>query len=395
MSKAMAGDTISLAAGLVDSATLPAEEIAAVMPDFFRERGRLALQYGTNEGLESLRRKVLSRIEKADGVPGGLDLGRVLLSTGSQQMLYILTEIMVDPGDIVITAAPSYFVYLGTLETAGAEIVGIPADENGMRVDLLAAAIERIVRAGKGASLKMIYVTTYYDNPTGASLSLDRRKALLETVESFDGIRPLVIEDAAYRDLGFAGKDVPSLWSFDERRDRVAYLGTFSKPFSPGLRTGYAVLPEELVEKVKIFKCGHDFGSASFSQQLIDFAIDRGIYDRNVAILRKTYAAKCRLMCGCLERELAGLAGWREPEGGLYVWLDFGDVDTGLDGAFFSECAREGVLYVPGEFCYPDRKNAPKGRMRLSFGPTSAADIEKGVARLSAALSARSSWGGR
>ena len=383
MARGNAADAISLAAGLVDSETLPVEEIAAAFQEFARERGRLALQYGTTEGLMSLRTKILARLERTDG-PAARAVGvdRVILSTGSQQLLYMLTEIMVDPGDIVITAAPSYFVYLGTLENAGAEVVGVPIDGDGMRIDLLEEAIRGIVKSGRGHRLKIIYVTSYFQNPSGVSLSHGRRGQLLCVVKNCDAVRPLIIEDAAYRELAFDGTDTPSLWSCDEGGGRVAYLGTFSKPFSPGLRTGFGVLPAELMEKVRIIKCGHDFGSANFTQHLVDFAIERGIYDRNLRVLRKNYAAKCRAMCQSLRREMGGIAQWQEPLGGLYVWVDLPGIDTGPESEFFARCAREGVLYVPGEFCYSVKKSAPTSRIRLSFAPTPVRDIEEGVARL-------------
>ena len=389
MTKGIAGDTISLAAGFVAPETLPSEELAEVLPDFMRRRGRLALQYGTTEGLLSLRKKVVERLAARDGQAARrLSLDRVILSTGSQQMLYLLSEVMLDPGDIVITAAPSYFVYLGALQLAQADIIGVPADEHGMRTDALREVLHRIAASGKAARLKIIYVTTYFDNPAGVSLSVERRREMADILASFEGTPPLLVEDAAYRELAFDGGDDPSIFSF-EGGSRTAYLGTFSKPFSPGLRTGYAVLPEELAKKVTIFKCAHDFGSSNFAQHLIDYSIEAGIYDRNVTALRKNYAAKCRLMCDCLERELAGLANWTEPVGGLYVWVDLGDVETGPDGEFFAECAREGVIYVPGEFCYPDPKAAPRNKLRLCFGPISREDIEKGVARLGAVLARR------
>jgi 2-aminoadipate transaminase len=386
MAKGAEKDIISLAAGLVDEETLPARQIAALFADFIRERGPKVLQYGVNEGLHSLRRKVLDRLASSDG-PSARDvpLSRVMLSTGSQQMLYILTEIMVDPGDIVITAAPTYFVYLGTLQLAGARIVGIPADEDGMSIDALESAIDGIVKAGDGPRLKLVYVTTYFDNPSGVSLSVERRRQLLRVVQSSGAVHPLVIEDAAYRELSFGDADTPSIWSFDDHGANVAHLGTFSKPFSPGLRTGFAVLPRAIAEKASILKCSHDFGSANLTQHLIDYCIERGLYDSNVEVLRKTYAAKCALMCQCLERDMRGLALWRAPGGGLYVWVDMPGFNTGPSGDLFANCASEGVIYVPGQFSYPDPAAGPKSKMRLCFGPATASDIERGIGRLARA----------
>lgn len=390
LSQGMSGDCISLAAGLVDFDTLPAEEVEEAVSGFFAARGRTPLQYGTTEGLTSLREKVRRRICEADGIDvEGVDLGRVMISSGSQQMLYILTELMVDAGDIVITPAPSYFVYLGVLETAGAEVHGIPIDEEGMRSDLLAERLGAIEREGRLERVKIVYMASYFQNPSGVTVSASRRKELLETIESFGSASPLVIEDAAYRELDFSGGDVKSMWGMDGGGRKVAYLGTFSKPFSPGLRTGFALLPEEIAQKAEIVKGNHDFGSANFSQHMVDYCMESGYYDRHVTKLRETYRRKCELMCRSLRGEFGDAARWRRPGGGLYVWVDVGEVETGMGGEFFKRCLESGVLYVPGEFCYGGMKGAEgagHGKMRLSFGPTCEEEIGEGVARLARAL---------
>ncbi|MCD6405958.1 MAG: PLP-dependent aminotransferase family protein [Planctomycetes bacterium] len=388
MNKGASGDFVSLAAGLVDSETLPAEEVRDLISGLLSERGHEPLQYGINAGLASLREKVRSRVAGQDSTSAAdIPLERVVLSTGSQQMLYILTEIMVDPGDIVITSAPSYFVYLGTLQTAGARIVTIPSDRDGMRVDLLAEALEKIEAAGQADRLKIVYVTTYFQNPSGVSLSIERRKALLDTMASFTSMRPLVIEDAAYRELGFSGADKPSMWSFDDGGRNVAYLGTFSKPFSPGFRTGFAFLPENLVEKVEIVKGNHDFGSANFNQHVIDAFLERGLYDKHLSKIRETYRAKCLAMCEAIDREMGESLSYMRPEGGLYVWGDLGEIDTDMQGVFFERCLEEGVLYVPGILCYGEPESAPRSKLRLSFGPACAEEITEGIKRLSKAIS--------
>ncbi len=386
MAQGVSGDCISLAAGLVDAGSLPTEGVAGCMSSFFAGRGRAGLQYGTTEGLVSLREKVRKRLSHADGLDvDSIPLERVMLSTGSQQMLYILTEIMVDPGDIVITAAPTYFVYLGTLETAGAQVLSVPIDEQGLRVEELAKLLGRIEHEGRAAKVKIIYTADYFQNPSGMSLSLDRRQELAALLGSFESMRPLIIEDAAYRELRFESDDTRSLWSIDGGR-RVAYLGTFSKPFSPGLRTGFSVLPEGLIDPVRVVKGNHDFGSAGFNQHVIDCFIDEGLYDVHVEKLRALYAEKCGLMCKSLTQHLEGRAEWVRPKGGLYVWVRIPGLDTGMDSPLFKRCVANGVLYVPGIFAYSDRPSAPKDMMRLSFGPVSSEEIVEGVGRLAMSI---------
>ena len=385
-------DLISLAAGLVDYASLPAQETRAAVEALLvdPERARQALQYGTTEGLTRLREQVLDRY--LDGpARRALTVDDVVIGTGSQQLLYLVAEELLDPGDIVFLPAPSYFVFMGALESMGARPVGIPMDEAGMRVEVLAAELQRLSEAGELPRAKLVYVATYFQNPTGLSLSEERRRQLLEVVARFstEDHRIFIVEDAAYRELRCEGEDTLPLKHFDEENRHVVYLGTFSKPFSPGLKTGFGFFPTELVSTLLYLKGSHDFGSANFCQHLLAEVLESGALEEHVAVLRRSYRHKRDVMLGALERHLAPAARYIVPRGGLYVWVEMEEgVDTGRRGAYFQACLEDGVLFVPGEYCFAPEGpfQRPPNCIRLCYAVPGEAEIEEGVARMGRAL---------
>lgn len=387
-------DLISLAAGLVDYQSLPAEESKIILGKILedRKKGPLALQYGTNEGLLSLREHILCGWHKGEGIStsfSGLSAENVVITTGSQQFLYLMAEALLDPGDIVIIGAPSYFVFIGVLESAGAETVSVPLDTCGLRTDILAQKLEGLKEAGLLSRLKMIYVASYYQNPTGISLSRQRRQELIDVVRRLRDEQPiLILEDTAYRELRYAGEDPPSIKALDEGNRCVAMTGTFSKAFAPGIRTGFAFLPDSLVEPILNLKGNHDFGSANINEHLILSALESGLYDEHLKALSARYRKKRDAMLGALERYLAGRVRWEVPGGGLYVWVSFpAEIETGPKSLLFKKAREKGMLYVPGEFSYgPDVEPLPKNHIRLSFGSPTIEEIKEGIRRLSLAL---------
>ena len=198
-----------------------------------------------------------------------------------------------------------------------------------------------------------------------------------------------VIEDAAYRELRYYGDDVPSLYALDEDGDRVIHAGTFSKPYSPGIRVGWGILPPELVEPVLAQKGNVDFGSPHFNQVLMSTVMEMGLFDRHVAGVRESYRQKLDATLAVAQAELEPLGvQWVRPAGGLYVWLRLPEsIDTGVDGPLFPRAIAEGVLYVPGECCYP-REGCPRRQnvLRLSFGVPSIEEIRRGVKSLARAI---------
>ncbi len=390
---------ISLAAGLVDQETLPARETMALSDELLADEvaGRNALQYGTTNGLAELRQAILEHVCALEGRSAGemsLTAENVVIGSGSQQLLYIVADILLDPGDIVITEWPSYFVFTATLISTGATVRAVEMDEEGIKVEALQATLEELKRCGELPRVKLVYVCDYYQNPTGITLSRQRRRKLLEVIRAYSTEhRICLLEDAAYRELSCDETPPASVKSHERDNAQVVLAQTFSKPFAPGLRTGYALLPDELLEPVLNEKGNQDFGSSNFAQSLLLRAMRGGAYAEHVELLRRRYRAKRDVMLEALQQHLGDFepqqTSWTRPGGGLYVWLTLPQrLDSGRAGPLFAAALEEGVMYVPGEFCFgPDRRREiPRNHLRLTFGTVDESAIAEGVARLARAI---------
>ena len=389
-------DLISLAVGFVDHETLPVEPTRQAMEAIWSnaDLARTALQYGTTIGYRPLRQAVLDRMLRADGRSAAelnVDVDNVVITAGSNPLLFLVGDVLMDPGDIVICAAPSYYVFLGTLANLGVRAIGIATDEYGMIPEAVEEELTRRKAAGELGRVKAIYVTTYYDNPSAVTVSVDRRVALVEIAKRWSQEhRIYVLEDAAYRELRYEGDDTPSLRAFDPEGNTVVHAGSFSKSYSPGIRVGWGVLPPALLQPVLAEKGNFDFGSPHLNQVLMATVLEMGLFDEHVGRLRAGYGAKIDAMLNAADACLGPIGGlhWVRPSGGLYVWLRLPEgVDTGLDAALFDRAVAEGVLYVPGEFCYPaEGLPRPRNRLRLSFGVPSIPQIHCGVEALARAI---------
>ncbi len=388
---------ISLAAGLVDYDTLPGPETAELATRILADadHAKIALQYGTTDGLKSLRKRLLDHMAALDGETAeslNAHIEQLVVSTGSQEMLFLLADILLDPGDIVLTGWPSYFVFTGTLESAGARVRAIEMDEEGIIPNALEQRLADLDAAGELSRVKMLYLVTYHQNPTGITLAADRKPAILDIVRRYSrDHRILILEDAAYRELTYEGTPPPSFRKFDRAGEYTAVLQTFSKPFAPGLKTGYGLLPRELIAPLTVQKGNIDFGSANLCQHLLDEAMATGLYTHHLTRLCRAYAEKRDTMLNALNKHLGELDGasWTHPTGGLYVWLTLPEsMDTGRHGELFRRAIDEGMLYVPGEFCFgPDEtRRKPTNTIRLSYGIARLEAIEEGIARLARAI---------
>lgn len=240
--------------------------------------------------------------------------------------------------------------------------------------------------------MKLNYVVSWYENPSRISLSAERRRAVVEIARRWSRHnRIFVLEDAAYRELNYDGPHLPSVWSFDARRDTVILAQTFSKSFSPGLRVGFGVVPRELVGPLCDRKGNEDFGSANFNQHLLATVFEQVLYADHVHVLRETYRAKRDAMLAAADRYFGSMTGveWVHPHGGLYVWMTLPDtVATGFESPLFERATKvEQVMYVPGEVCYAGPvQHSPRNQMRLSFGTQTLAGIDEGMRRLGSAV---------
>ncbi|MFV0442244.1 MAG: PLP-dependent aminotransferase family protein [Planctomycetaceae bacterium] len=390
---------ISLAAGLVDYSTLPVHETRSAAEQLLGDpaAAQLALQYGTTAGAERLRHLLLHHFAELEGTSVSdcpATAGRLLVTTGSQQMLSLVCEVLLDPGDICLVAGPTYFVFCGNLSGVGAETVTIPTDDDGMRTDMLEQALQQLDSEGKLARVKLIYVVSYYDNPAGLSLSAERRQDVVEIARRWSREhRILVLEDAAYRELRYDGPVYPSVWSCDDTGGQhVIYTQTFSKTFAPGLRVGYGIVPDDLVRPLCDRKGNEDFGSANLNQHLLAGVLQSGQYAEHLGQVCEAYRQKRDAMLSAAEEHFSKIPGasWVHPHGGLYVWLTLPErIETGFDSPLFTEAVkRQEVMYVPGELCYTGPVDQrPRHQMRLSYGVQTPSGIHEGIQRLAKAIS--------
>jgi 2-aminoadipate transaminase len=397
MSKALAQpELISLAAGFVDQQTLPQAEFAIAVERVLSDKSsaQAALQYGSTPGYKPLREAILSRFLEADGQTRReehLHEEQTVITAGSNQMLHLVSESLFDPGDVVLCASPTYFVYLGMLIGLGVRAWGVDSDQDGMIPESLEEQLRRLHAAGWGHRVKAIYVVDYFDNPQGVTLSLERRPKIVEIARHWSrGHRIHVIEDIAYRELRYQGDDLPSLRSFDESGRTVITAGTFSKSFAPGIRLGFGLLPKHLIDPVCALKGNLDFGTANFNQHVMHAIIRDGLYESHVERLRNGYREKLHAMLSAADEHFSGIDGvqWVRPTGGLYVWLTLPEhVDSGPESELFRLALDEGMLYVPGRYCFPAEPVPPRRQtIRLSFGVQSPERIREGMAMLSRAL---------
>ena len=388
---------ISLAAGFVDEHTLPVSLVRQTIHSLLAEPdvGQQALQYGSTGGNVDLQHQLLAhlaRLEHSDISSLGIRREQIVVTAGSQQLLNHVSEILLNPGDICLVAAPTYFVFLGTLNGVGATTIAVESDHNGMRMDSLESTLSDLNSRGELRRVKLIYLVSSFENPSGVSLAEDRRREVVDIARRYSQFhRILILEDAAYRELRYDGEERSSIWSFDHRREHVVLAQTFSKSFSPGLRVAYGVLPEDLISAVHDVKGNFDFGSPNLSQQILAEVLRDGSYTKHVTRLRQSYRIKRDAMLQAADDFFSDISGvsWLRPHGGLYVWMTLPEtINTGYDGELFRQATeRDGVMYVPGEIAYPaDTPLKRSNQMRLSFGVESPESIHEGMRRLSAAV---------
>ena len=386
---------ISLAAGFTDNATLPVKLSRKLLNNILRapKIGQPALQYGVTAGTENLRQLTATHLQKLDG---GHDRAhspeRVIITGGSQQLLYMTLEALCDEGDIVLVEDPTYCVFLSILQSRGIKARGVKLERDGIDLAHLEKVLERLKKSGELHRVKALYLVTYFQNPTGATTSLAKKSAALKLLKKYDRAagRPLyLLEDAAYRELRFDhGDDVPTALTLPGA-ERVIYTGTYSKPYAPGARLGFGILPEPIFTAVQRIKGNHDFGSANLLQQLLAAALASGLYDKHVAKVRKNYAKKAAVMKRALAEHFPASVEIWESGGGLYFWARLPKgISAGVKSKVFQTALKADVLYVPGELCYADdaSRKKPDNEMRISFGSASEENIRQGIARLGAVL---------
>jgi 2-aminoadipate transaminase len=370
-------DIISFAGGLPAPDVFPVEEFRAACERVLKEHGSMALQYGTTDGYLPLR-EMIARHSARYGIK--ITPENVLITSGSQQALDLLGKILIDPGDRILVESPTYLAAIQAWNAYGAEFITVPMDDHGMNTDYL----EEALRVGP----KFIYVLPNFQNPTGVTLSLERRQKLIELADQY-GVP--IVEDDPYGQLRYEGEHLPSIVVLDSQfrddetpcyRGNVIYLSTFSKTLAPGLRLGWVIAPPEVIAKLVQAKQGADLHTATFNQ-FVAYEVSRGGFlDRHIHLIREVYGKRRDLMLAAMDRHFPAEVHWTYPEGGLFLW---GTLPTYMDAKdLLKTCLDKKVAFVPGEPFHPS--GGGKNTMRINFSNATHEEIQIGIQRLGEAI---------
>ena len=367
---ASAKDFISFGGGMPNPLTFPMDDIREIMDDVLSQYGSLALQYGNTGGLNELRTEIKNLVLETENITTSEP--NIIVTSGSQQGLYELAKVLVNPGDAVITEEPTYVGAISAFDANKADMHSIPIDNEGMRTELAEAEIRKLISDGRKP--KFIYTIPTFQNPTGITMSLERRKHLIEISTQFD--IPLV-EDNPYGELRYSGSRLPMLSAMDKDAS-VVYLGTFSKVMCPGLRMGYTIGPEEFVSKFNLLKQALDLSSSTFSQYVAWQYLKRGIIKKQIPKSIDLYRKKRDAMLKALDEYFPENSTWSRPDGGMFLWAT---VDGRINTTdMLKEAVQEGVAYVSGNAFSPARSQA--NSMRLNFTFSEENQIYSGIEKL-------------
>jgi 2-aminoadipate transaminase len=362
-------DLISFAGGFPDPATFPRERVSALLQEFAAAGEVSAYQYAPTRGLAGPLDALADRLETLQGRRA--DDGELLLTSGAIEALELIGKSFLDRGDLVVVEGPTYLGAIQAFRSFEAELVAVPMDEHGLEVDEL----ERLLAGGLRP--KLVYTIPDHQNPAGVSLSAERRTPLVELARRHGF---LIVEDVAYRELGFAGETLPSLWSLAP--DAVVQTGTTSKTLFPGVRLGWAAGPADISARLVSAKQTTDQCAGALGQRLFEESVRRGWMDEQLVLSRALYQRKGARMLAALERWMPDGAHWTRPQGGFFTWLT---LPTGADSAELARRAVEqGVGIVPGVPFFPDGRGADT--VRLSFSLVDEALIDEGIERLGSLL---------
>jgi DNA-binding transcriptional MocR family regulator len=368
---------ISFAGGFPDSAMFDVEGLKEASAKALAEEPGGALQYGATEGYDPLRLQ-LSAFMKGKGVevaPDGL-----IVTTGSQQALDLLGKTLISPGDKVVVEGPTFLATIQCFRLYGAQLISAPIDAEGVQVDRL----EQLIVEHKP---KFVYLIPTFGNPSGAMLSLERRRKVLELAVKHGTV---IVEDDPYGDLYFGKAPPPSIMSLTHEvpgsRELVVHCGSLSKVLSPGLRIGWMIAPAELLAKATMCKQFSDAHTSTFAQATAAQYLKSGRMPDTLAHVRKVYAERAAAMGAALKRELGDAIAFTQPGGGLFFWARLTGANGKLAdaGVFAKRAIEKGVAFVPGAPFFAEKPDL--ATLRLSFATANMEKIEEGIARLGAAL---------
>lgn len=362
---------ISLSAGNPAPEAFPVKPLAEISAKLMAENPILALQYSTTEGYTPLRDHLRAYMREKHNI--GRDFDDILITSGAQQIMDLFTKSILNEGETVLTEAPSFIGTLNDFRSYRAKLVGIPMDTDGMNME----ALEKALRTEK--NVKFIYTIPNFQNPSGITMSLEKRKKLYDLAKQY-GV--MILEDNPYGDLRYAGEALPTIKSFDEE-GIVLYAGSFSKVISPGMRVGYAIGPKPVLAKMTVCKQGQDVHTNIWSQVLCHRFMTEYDYEAHLDGLRALYTKKRAFLLDLMEKNLAPHITWDPFDGGLFAWCH---LPAGVDmQAFVQKALEKKVCVVPGTAFLTD-ENEPCDAFRINFSTPTDEQLQKGIELLGEAV---------
>jgi len=368
-------DIISFAGGIPADEIFPFEKLSRLIEQLLREKGASVFQYASTGGNKLLKDYIIAFLKERN-IPA--QRKNILITTGSQQALDLLSKIFIDPGDKVFVEKPGYVGGIGATQSYEAELIGIEMDKNGIKIDILEQELKRLT--DKGDRAKFIYLVPDFSNPSGARLSLERRKRVLELARNYDFY---IIEDTPYSELYYYNEPLPFLKEMEQnyrKQDRrVIFMGSFSKFFIPGMRIGWICADQKLIELLGRAKQNTDLASNNFGQQLISLAGEEGLIDKQLERVKPYYRQKLELMTGAMEQYMPDKVIWNTPQGGFFFWLELPeDIES---RELLDMAVKEGVAFVTGNSFFPKFEDGDH-YARVSFCNVPEEQIEEGIRKL-------------
>lgn len=359
---------ISFAGGLPAPELFPIHEIAGAAEKVLTKYGPSALQYSITEGIIPLREQIAKRLETGGTRPA---TENIIITQGSQQGLDLISKLFIDKGTAVFTENPSYLGALQSFQLFQADIVAIPSDEHGISVSALRERLKKQRPA-------LVYLMPNFQNPTGVSYPLERRKELAAIAKE-QGV--LIVEDDPYGELIFEGEQLPSLFNLAGGRN-VLYLSSFSKTIAPGFRVAYVAGNEEIIRELAITKQGTDLHTNTFGQFIVNEYLESGRYHEHIDLIKRTYKARRDAMLFAMERCFPESLSWNRPAGGMFLWVELPEKWDA--GEILRKCIEHDVAFVPGREFFPDGSGS--NTLRLNFSNASIENIEEGIRRMGEVL---------
>lgn len=358
---------IPLAAGNPAPDAFPVDAVRAVAKDILDKHPIEALQYGISEGYQPLRDTVSQWLKRRENI--GKDFDEIIITSGATQVIDLLTKVICNEGDIVICEEPSFIGSLNCFRSYGCKLKGVPVEADGMDVDALEEALKTT------ENVKFIYTIPNFQNPSGTTMSLEKRKRLYELAVQYGVI---ILEDNPYGDLRTEGESLPTIKSMDTE-GVVVYAGSFSKILSPGLRVAYCVAHKELIAKMTVGKQASDVHTPCLNQMIVNEWFKNYDVDAHIAKIQDIYRKKLNLMCDCIDKELGDFVEYVKPQGGLFIWCKLPDNVDMLE--FVKKAVEKNVAVVPGN-AFLMNDNDKSQYIRLNFSTPTDEGIVNGIKRL-------------